>query len=470
MVTMNLFDTLVHVDPAAKEIRAGLAESWEISPDGLTYTFHLREGAKFHNGREIHAQDIAYTFQRLVDPKSASPFANRLEGVVGYGAFRQGEAAGLAGVETPDDYTVVLRLEKPKPGLLYDLGNPATGIVPREEVERLGDDFGQQPVGSGPFQFVSWKKDDQIVLKAFPDYWGGRPYLDQVVFRIMKEEATRDAEFQAGNLDVMVIGEAQYKRYSQDPTCKPNMIEVPELFTRALHLNTTKPPLDNVKVRQAINYAVDKPLVIEKVLSNKAYVAVGPIPSSSPAFNPDLKGYGYDPEKARQLLKEAGLEDGFDLEVIAYNYWASSVEGLMGYLQEVGIRVKLVQMDSTTVFDRTASGDFQAAFNSYGGNLDPVMTMYRIFHSSNFGRAGNTTHYHNPQVDALLEEALYEMDEARRIQLVQEAEKIVVEEAPWFFFNYNKAVMMHQPWVHGLQPVPTDIDYQDLTKVWVDKK
>ncbi|MBT9260305.1 MAG: ABC transporter substrate-binding protein [Clostridiales bacterium] len=470
MVTMNLFDTLVHVDPVEKTIQPGLAESWDISPDGLTYTFHLRQGAKFHNGRDIKAQDVVYSFQRVVDPKNASPFANRLEGVVGYAAFRQGEASRLEGLDAPDDYTVVLHLEKPKPGLFYDLGNPALGIVPREEVERLGEDFGQRPVGSGPFQFESWQKDDQIVLAAFPDYWAGRPYLDRVIFRIMKEEATRDAEFQAGNLDVMVIGEAQYKRYSQDPNWKPYMIEVPELFTRALHLNTTRPPLDNVKVRQAINYAVDKALVIEKVLSNKAYVAVGPIPSSSPAFNPNLKGYEYNPDKARQLLKEAGLEHGFDLEVISSSYWAKSVEGIMGYLQDVGIRVKLVQMESTTVFDRTAEGDFQAAFNSYGGGLDAVMTMYRIFHSSNFGRPGNTTRYHNPQVDALLEEALYEMDEARRIQLVQEAEKIVVEEAPWFFFNYNKAVMIHQPWVHGLRPVPTDIDYQDLTKVWVDKR
>jgi peptide/nickel transport system substrate-binding protein len=470
MVTMNLFDRLVQVEPVVKKVLPSLAESWEVSDGGKTYTFQLRKGAKFHNGREIKAQDVKYSLERLVNPKNASPMANLLDGVTGVKAFQAGEAKEVIGLQVKGDYTFVVQLDKLKPTLLYDLAHTAAGIVPQEEVERLGPDFGQKPVGSGPFKLAEWQKDDRVVLEAFDGYWAGRPYLDRVVFRIMKEEATRDAEFQAGNLDAMTLGEAQYKRYSADPKWKDNLVEVPELFTRALFFNTRKPPLDNVKVRQAINYAIDKSMVIEKVLSNKAYPAVGPLPSSSPAFNPELKGYPYDPVRAKQLLKEAGLENGFELEVLATSYGAKVVQGLMGYLSDVGIRVKIVQLESTTMFDRVRSGDYQCAYFSTGGELDPVTFMYLRFHSANFGQGGNVTYFSDPKVDQLLGEALYEQDEAKRISLVRQAEQIIVEKAPWFFFNYNKAVMLHQPWVHGLQPVPTDIDFQDLTKVWVSKK
>lgn len=470
MVTMNLFDRLVKLDPVAKKVVPSLAERWEIKDGGLTYVFYLRKGAKFHNGREITARDVKYSLERLSDPKNASPSVNFLVGVKGLEAFQQGRASEIAGLEVPSPYTLVIRLEKPRPTLLMDLSAPAAGVVPKEEVERLGPDFGQRPVGSGPFRLVSWRKDDEIVLEANRDYWAGRPYVDRVVFRIMREEATRDAEFQAGNLDAMTIGEAQYRRYSNDPAWRPYLIEVPELFTRAIFFNLRRPPLDNVKVRQALNYAVDKRAIVEKVLSNKAYPAVGPLQSSSPAFNPELQGYPYDPARARQLLREAGYPDGFELEVLATAAGARTVEAVMGFLADIGVRVRIVRLESTTLFERVRSGDFQAAFYSTGGELDPVSFLYSRLHTRNFGRAGNVGYYANPEVDRLLDEAMSITDEARRIAIARQVEAIVTRDAPWLFLNYNKAVMLHQPWVHGLQPVPTDIDFQDLTKVWVEPR
>lgn len=469
MVSMNILDTLIKYDPVAKAFVRSIAEDYSISSDGLTYTFKIRKGVKFHNGRELKAADVKYSFERPVDPKSASVAVNMFDGVSGVEAFKKGEAQEISGIVVKGDYDLEIKLDKPKVTFLMDISNPAAGIVPKEEVERLGPDFGQQPVGSGPFKFGSWSKDDKIVLKAFTDYHAGRPYLDEVVFRIMKEEQTRDAEFQAGTLDAMTIGEALYKRYSADPERSKGLVEVPELFTRAIHFNTTVPPFDNVKVRQAINYAIDKQPIVEKVLNNKAFVATGVLQSSSPAFNPNLKGYEYNPERAKKLLKEAGYENGFEFEVLVTSVTAKWMEAMNTYLNPLGINGKINQMEGATLLGRARSGDYQAVIFSTGGDVDPVSFLGR-FQSKNHGSAGNVTLYTNAEVDRLLDEAGASGDQAKRIQLAQQAEKIIVEEAPWFIFNYNKAVMIAQPRVHGLQPVPTDIDFQDLSKVWISKK
>lgn len=468
MVMMNMYDRLVKVNPVTGQVEPGLAESWNISEDGLTYTFYLRDNASFHNGRPITADDIKYTLERLSNPVNASPRVNLLVGVAGLEAFQSGAASDIAGLEVVSPYVLTIHLDQPKPTLLFDVGDPMAGIVPREEVERLGLDFGRRPVGSGPFKFATWRADDEIVLEANLDYWAGRPYLDRVVFRIMREEATRDAEFMAGNLDAMTIGEAQYARYSNDPFWQQYIIEVPELFTRALFLNNTVSPLDNAKVRQALNYAIENRLIVERVLSNKAYPATGPLQSSSPAYNPDLVAYPYNPERARELLREAGYPNGFELEVLATAAGSVVVEATMGFLADIGVDVRIVRLESTTLFERVRAGDYMAAYYSTGGELDPIMFLNARLHTRNHGAAGNSTWYANPEVDRLLDEALRTTDNNRRIELARQIEELVTADAPWVFLNYNKAVVMHQPWVGGLQPVPTDIDFQDLSKVWVD--
>jgi peptide/nickel transport system substrate-binding protein len=340
-------------------------------------------------------------------------------------------------------------------------------------VERLGKDFGQKPVGSGPFKFVSWSKDDKIVLEAFKDYFRGRPYLDGVEFRIITEQSTREAEFLAGNLDYIVLGDAQYAKYSKDPQWKEYLLEVPELFTRHFGFNVTKGPLKDVRVRQAINYAIDKQAIVEKVLHGKAFPATGVFPPSHPAYNPSLKGYEYNPEKARQLLKDAGYASGFTLEVHASEHSAFGVpvvEAASVYLDQVGVKLKIVQEDYGVMCDQAADGKAPVWSDSTGGTVDPVLYLYNQFHSSCIGKAGNYGAYRNPRVDELLDKALDASDPKQVISLVQQAEQIIVEDAPWFFANYNKAVILRHPWVNGLQPVPTDIDYQDLRQVWLSKK
>lgn len=470
MVTMQIFDTLVKYDAVAKQIQKSVAEEYTVSPDGLTYTFRLKKGVKFHNGREVKAEDVKYSMERTIDPQSASVLTTVFDAVEGSLEFRNGQADGISGVEVKGDNEVVIRLKETKPTFLMDLAGAAGSIYPKEEVEKAGADFGQKPVGSGPFVYESWKKDESIVLKAFDQYHGGRPKLDGVVFRFMKEEQTRDAEFQAGTIDMQVLGEALYKKYAADPVRQKDLVEVPELFTRAIHFNLTKPPFDNVKVRQAINYAVDKQAIIEKVLSNKAFVATGVLPNSANAFNPSLKGYNYDPEKARQLLKEAGFEQGFEFEVLTSASTTKWMEAINTYLNPLGINGKIVQLELGTALERARNGDYHAVFYSTGGDTDSLGFLTARFHSKNWGKAGNVTFYKNEQVDQLLDEAARTLEEAKRIQLIQQAEQTIVDETPWFIFNYNKAVMIAQPWVQGLQPVPTDVDFQDLTQVTLSER
>jgi len=470
MITMHIFDTLVKYDPVARQIRGSVAESYSVSPNGLTYTFRLKKNALFHNGRPITAADVKYSIERTIAPGSASVMATAFDVVEGALAFREGRAAEITGVQVQGDHELVIRLTKPMPTFLLDLAGAAGSIYPREEVERLGADFGQRPVGSGPFVFESWTKDDQVVLKAFDRYHGGRPRLDGVIFRFMDEEQTRDAEFQAGTIDVQVLGEALYAKYATDPALSPYLVEVPELFTRAIHFNVTRPPFDDVRVRQAINHAVDREAIIQRVLSNKAFPATGVLPSSSAGFNRDLKGYEYNPEKARQLLAEAGYPHGFAFEVLTSSSTTKWMEAINTYLNPLGVNGKIVQLELGTALERARRGDFQAVIFSTGGETDPLAFLTSRFHSKNWGNPGNVTRYSNPFVDRLLDEAAQTLDEARRMQLIHDAESIIVQETPWFIFNYNKAAMIAQPWVHGLQPVPTDIDFQDLTQVWLSPR
>ncbi|MGH2708176.1 MAG: ABC transporter substrate-binding protein, partial [Actinomycetota bacterium] len=202
MVDINIFSLLVRYDPTTRELEPDLAESWEASDDARSYRLRLRRDAKFHNGRTVTPADVKYSFERLVNPKSASPSANLLADVAGARDFMAGAASEIHGIRVEGD-VVAFTLDTPRPTFLLTLTGVQLSIVPREEVERAGQDFGRRPVGSGPFVFESWNPDDKIVLRANPSYFGGRPYLDRVTFRIMKEEVTRDAEFQTRKLDMM---------------------------------------------------------------------------------------------------------------------------------------------------------------------------------------------------------------------------------------------------------------------------
>ena len=467
-----IFEQLLNYDVVQKKLTPELATEWTVGPDGLTYTFKLRQGAKFHNGREIKADDVKYSFERLLNPDNMSPLSSTLASIKGAKEFTEKKATEVAGIKVTGPYSLTIELAEPDPTFLLRLTNICCSVVPKEEVQKLGADFGMKPVGSGPYKFDSWVKDSKVVLVANKDHWAGPPKIDVIETLIVKEAATRDAMFAAGQIDYMLLGDPQYLKYKNDPKWANNLVEVAELYTRHIAFNCQRPPFNNKLVRQAINYAIDRKTLVDTLLQGKAYPATGLFPPTLMGYDPELKGYPYDPEKAKALLKEAGYPKGFEFEVLCTSHpaWGTpAVEAIQPYLEAVGIKVKPVQVEWGVMIDRANAGDFQAYMYSVCGAVHPYDWLL-LFHTKSFGGAGNRMRYSNPEVDRLVDQMKATTDEGEMIRLAREAQKIIVDDAPWWFFNYNKAVIVHQPWVKGLIPNPVDMDYQPLDKLSVEGK
>ncbi len=450
-----------------------LAESVTASSDQRIYTYKLRNNAKFHNGRPMTADDVIWSYNRIMSPKLASPAARYIRNIKGAADVETGKAGSIAGLRKIDDYTLEITLEQPgDPG--FFLFRTMTSILPKEEVEAKGDGFATSPVGLGPFQFVKWVRGSEIVLKKFADYYKeGRPYLDTVVYKIMGESAARDLAFRSKELDATVLGSAQYQVYAKDPELSKNLLTVAEMYTRHIGFNLKNEKFKDKRVRQAFNYAINKDLIIDKYVKGKAFSAVGWLPASSPAFNDQAKGYTYDPEKAKQLLKEAGITEGmlsFDIITTdSKSYGIGIIEATLPFLAKVGIEMKPKLVESAVnqelVYEKQ---DFEAYVMSFNSGPDPLQAM-KQWHSKTPAHAGNYIAYNNPEYDALVDAAEKEADPAKRNDLLKKADGVFLDDAPIWFFNYNKAIIAHHPWVHGLQQNAVELMYQDLDLVWVDE-
>jgi peptide/nickel transport system substrate-binding protein len=468
LVTKNIHRSIYCWDADTSKPALDLAEKVDISADGLVWTFSLKKNVKFHNGRGMTADDVIWSFERIMNPKTASSGARYLRSIKGAKDMEDGKAEHISGLRKIDGYTLEITLEEPV-DLSYSLYDPGVAILPREEVEKRGAEFGINPVGNGPFQFVSWVKGSEIVLKKFPDFYdAGKPYLDKLVIKIMAEGAARDIAFKAKDLDVNIVEEAQYPEYKNDPVISKHMVEVAEMFTRLIVFNLDYEPFKSKQVRQAINYAIDSKLIIDKLQKGKAFPCKGYLP---PAFEPTAKGYTYDPEKAAELMKQAGYEKGFEFECLATankSWGVPVVEAIMPYLKKINITVKPQLMEGAALAARAKAGDFQALIWSLDSGPDPVVTMER-WQSKNLRSSGNYADYKNPEYDKLVDMAAAERDPAKRMDLVRQADALFCDDAPVWFFNYNKAIMAYQPWVHGVKPVAVEMMYQDPMDFWIDE-
>lgn len=472
LVSMNIHRSLYRWDAEQSLPVLDLAESVEVSDDGLVYTYKLRPNIKFHNGRQMNADDVIWTFNRIATMKPASPAYENVLIIAGAKKANAGEADAISGLKKIDDLSFQVTLSDPV-DLKFYLWLPSAAILPKEEVDRLGDGFGTNPVGCGPFKFVKWVRGSEVILEKFDDfYMEGLPYLDKVVYKIMGEAAPRDLAFKAKDLDATIVGAVNYPEYKADPEISKNMIEVAEMFTRLVGMNPNFEPFADKRVRQAVNYAIPSDLIIEKILKGKAFPARGYLPSTSPAFNPEGKKYEFNTEKAKQLMKEAGYEKGFVVEQAigtANKSWGTGIyEAAMPYLKKIGIEIKIQQMEGAAMAERIRSGAFQMFIWSLDSGPDPLEALQR-WHSDNPQATSNYVSYSNPEYDKLLDEAAKLRDEGKKIELIKQAEAIFVEDAPIWFFNYNKAVMAFHPWVHGLSKVAPEMMFQDLTGVWIDE-
>src|SRR5262245_9770674 len=315
-VAQQIFDGLVQFDQTLTVVPA-IAQMWKASRDGLTWTFTLRKGVKFHHGREVTAEDVVYSLTRIVDPKVQSGGADLLIGIAGAREFREGKAKQISGLVAADRYTVQVSLKEVLHPFVAILAVGHAKIVPKELVEQQGETFGTRPIGSGPFKLVRWERGKDIVLAANPDYYDGAPKLSRVIYRIFPGEefdAMYD-QFQQGNLEDTPIPTRDYRRLL---TAGPYVhVKRPMLSVRFYGLNTRVKPLDDRRVRQALIYAIDREALVDAVYLGRYTPARGILPPGTLGFNPKLTGYPYDPRAARELLAQAGYPGGRGLPPIA---------------------------------------------------------------------------------------------------------------------------------------------------------
>jgi peptide/nickel transport system substrate-binding protein/oligopeptide transport system substrate-binding protein len=444
-----VFDGLTRFEPDARVV-PGLAERWDVSPDGRTYTFHLRRGVTFHDGTPFGARHVAASWRRALDPASRGGRAWPLYPIAGAQAYAEGKADALDAVQVRDDSTVVVTLAEPLAVFPKLLAMPVASIVPAN----VGAMLGQRPVGTGPWKFVEWRHDDYLKFARNERYWGRAPGADTLVARIIPEPSTKVAEFENGTVDVLAVPEGETRDWEQTDERQARLVSAPALRLFYVAINTTRGPLRDPRVRQALNHAVDTRTILDRLLAGRGQVAAGTIPGALDSLADDRAPYAYDPAKARQLLAAAGHGNGLDVEL-----WVGQdptfgriAQSVQGYLQAAGVRAKLVQRDAPSVREAARAGradlvvkDWFADYPDADAFLTPLLA------SQSRGVGGNLSFYARPAVDSLVTLARRTADEPTRARLSRQADSLAFTDAPMIYlFHYNPLYAV-QPWIRGFQ-------------------
>jgi peptide/nickel transport system substrate-binding protein/oligopeptide transport system substrate-binding protein len=457
-----LFDGLTRFTPDGRVIPA-LATSWETSPDGLTYTFHLRRGVTFTDGTPFVARQVLSSWQRVLDPKVRGGRGWPLYPIRGAKEYADGKATSIDGLSAPNDSTVVVRLKEPFAIFPKLLAMPVASIAP----EHVPENFGEHPVGTGPWRLVEWKHDDYLLFAPNKNYWGGPPLADSLKARIIAEPSTAVAEFQSGNVDVLQIPQGEIADWEEDAERRKLLTSTPSLELVYVAINTTRGPLKDPRVRQALNYAIDRQRIVRNLIAGRGQLAAGVIPPSLPGSDTTRSGYQFDTTKARQLLREAGYPNGIDLEL-----WTSTnplyvriAETLQAYLRLSGIRIKIVQRESAAAREAARKGGADLFLKDwYADYPDAENFLYPLLHSANKGVGGNVSFYQNAQFDSLVTAARGEPDEAKRVALYKEADQIAFRDAPMIFLWFYSELYAVQPWIRDFKP-PVIFNGQPWTTV-----
>lgn len=444
-IAVNFFDTLVRAAPDGRVI-PGLAEDWEVSEDGRTYTFTIRDNARFHNGRPVTAHDAAFSLRRLLDESTGAP--------------RRADYASIVEIETPGDYTLVLRTADYDAALLANLANLNAAIVPEEAVDSLTS----RPVGSGPFRFVLWEPGSRIVLERFEDYWDGDlPYLDRVEFRFIDNPATTMAALQAGDVGLVPrMNGSDAALLEADERFK--VVSGPQNLVQLMAINNAAEPFDDPRVRQAILHAVDRSTII----TGASWGFGTPIGTHmTPVlayYNPATEQvYPYDPERARALLREAGYEEGLDAVLSLpepYSLHIQSGEIIAKQLEAVGIRLSLEVVEWGTWLERVyGDRQYQLTIIGHTGRLDPdaLLGRYASDHGSNY------FNYNNPRVDELLVEGRRAVGFDARKQIYDEIQMLITQDAANLFIQDPHVLAGMAAAVEGYKIYPVYvIDLRDV--------
>jgi peptide/nickel transport system substrate-binding protein/oligopeptide transport system substrate-binding protein len=461
-IVTNVFRGLVSMAPDTLEVQPAVARSWTVSPDGLTYTFTLRDDVRFHNDRRATADDVVWSFRRLMAKETRSPRRFLLEPLVGATAFEEGKTEEFPGVSAPDPSTVVLRLDKPFAPFLGMLTMAGASILPREVYGDPAKGYLRAPVGCGPFRFARWEAGSLIELLAFDHYFGGRPALDRVQVRIIDNQVTAFQEYLAGGLDSL-----DEVPNDVPDAVKPEVLRYPYLGIGYIGFNLDRAPFKgNAALRQALNYAVDKEHLWNVLMPGSNTPGRGLIPPGVPGYDPQLPGYPHDEAKARSLLARAGYPAGRGLEPISLWYNTSEdnrriAEAVQADLRAVDVPVTLREVDFAAYIkavEGSASAPGEAQMFRFGWSLDypdADAVLRLLLHSKNVGPNGNFSRYRNPEFDRLTDEALTLTDPAARALDYRRAERIaVMDDAVMLFLNYYGSMTLFKPYVKGVVPTP----------------
>ncbi|MBI2116020.1 MAG: ABC transporter substrate-binding protein [candidate division NC10 bacterium] len=472
-VAQQIFDGLVQYDGSLTIIPA-IAQSWKGSRDGLNWLFFLRKGVKFHNGREVVADDVVYSFTRILDPKTNSKAAEVFLKVKGARDFVEGRAKTVQGLHALDRYTVQIELAEASAPFVASLAMGYIKIVPREAIEELGPAFGLRPVGTGPFKFVRWKKDEEIALEANQDYYAGRPFLDRLEYKVYPGAPWDKifASFESGGVEDTVIPAAELERVQENR--RYQFVRRPILGTRFLGLNTSQGPLANPLVRQAVSYAIDREALVRDIHKNRYKSAHGFLPPGTYGYDPQFRPFPYDPQRARALLVKAGYPGGKGLPVL--QLWSSvrppdierEHEAIKKYLADVGIQLELHYNTNWPSFNsQVYEGKFPIFRYSWVADLpEPDNFLYRLFHSQS---RNNMTRYRNDRVDHLLDRARAEQIYLKRIDLYRQAEKLIMEDSPLIPLSYLNYERLFQPYVRSVEVSALGDPYIPMRKIWLAK-
>ncbi|TJX57503.1 MAG: ABC transporter substrate-binding protein [Mesorhizobium sp.] len=467
----TLYNRIVEFEPGSTKVRPGLAEDWTISDDGLRYTFHLRHGVKFHSidgfspSRDFNADDVLFTFDRQANAEN--PFHNYAGRQYTY-FDGMGMPRLVDNWRKIDDYTVVLTLKAPHAPMLANLAMDFASVVSKEYADRLIAekrplDLATKPVGTGPFQLADYQQDAVIRYKANPDYWRGRAKIDDLVFAITTDPAVRAQKLKAGECNIMSYpAPADIAGLQADANL--TVAEQEGLNVGALMYNTQQKPFDDVRVRKALNMAINKKAIIDAVFQGAGQVAINPIPPTMWSYNKNVKDDPYDPDAAKKLLEEAGVKD------LKMNVWAMPVsrpympnarrtaELIQADFAKVGVTVNIVSYDWGEYLKRASAVDHDGAVivGWTGDNGDPDNFLGVLLSCASVG-SNNRAEWCNKDFDALINKAKTVSDQAERTKLYEQAQVIFKEQAPWATLAHSKVFMPMQKTVSGFAMDPLGI-------------
>jgi peptide/nickel transport system substrate-binding protein len=465
-VTQQIFDTLVDYEPGGTEVIPNLATYWETSEDGLTWRFQLRDDVEFHDGTKFDAEAVKWNFDRWRLEDHPYHFGGEF---TYYAYMFQGFPGVIEEVNVINDYTVEFVLSEKQAPFLNNLAMVPFGISSPTAVKKYGEDYFKNPVGTGPYVLEEWRQGDRVIVKANENYWGERAYLDEIVFRSIPDNAARFMELQSGTIDIMDgVSPEDVDAVRNSEALKLSLR--PSMNVGYFAMNFNFEPFDDVRVRRAFNHAIDKQALIDAFYAGLAEPAKNPMPPSIWGYNDEIEPYEYNPEKAKELLVEAGYEDGFEFDLwylpVPRPYIPQGkfiAQAMQSYLAEIDVKANLLTYDWGTYLNKTEDREAETFMLGWtGDNGDPDNFLYVLLDKTNSDNA-----YASEELHEVLVEAQKTMDQEKRVELYKEAQVIIHNDAPWVPLVHSTPPIALKDKVNNYIPNPTGTE--KLHRVWLEE-